>query len=603
MKKGSTFMKQLICLMLALLMLGALPALAESADDGVMRQGLSALELTRLMGNGTNLGNTFEACDANVGYVPGNSPLTYEVSWGQPVTTQEMLTGMKAAGFDTIRIPVAWMTNATTLGKDGSYIIDPAYLDRVKEVVDYARNAGMYVIINDHWDGGWWGMFGSESAETRQLAMDAYIGMWTQIAVHFADYSDYVIFEAANEELGARFDENSALYCSDSVVTYLSDDARYALCNEVNQAFVDTVRKTGGNNAERFLLIGGYGTNIDSTCDERFKMPVDSAEDKLLLSVHYYDPWSYCGANTAAGATAWGTKSDYEYMDAQLAKMQKFTQQGVGVVIGEYGALPCSDGLKANTVAYHQRFLDLCDYYDMTSCLWDCSGFFIRRELRMSDSEVAELYASRNAASEEGMTCAEVQSAAKARLDAAMAEAPTTFLENAIEVTDETAVAWIMWNDGGWALSYSVGDTYTPDAISGGMKVTDAVITGPGTYTVGIDFTGTAQGHSNSVAFAAIGIANGETLFPNYIIDIKEVLIDGEVYRLKGRAYTTSDNGVTTRVNLYNEWVTAVPVGQARMHYGNLAGATPTPIKRNDVAIAQIHTIYITFEYSPMKTR
>ena len=589
-------MKKLLCTLLALLTLCTLSALA---DDGVMREDLSALELTRLMGNGINLGNTFEACDANTPYTPGRDPRTYEVTWGQPITTQEMLTAMKATGFDAIRIPVAWMTNATDLA-NGDYTIDPAYLARVKEVVDYARNAGMYVILNDHWDGGWWGMFGSESAETRAFAMEAYKGMWRQIAAYFADYSDYVIFEAANEELGARFDENSR-YCSDSVVTYLDDDARYALTNEVNQAFVDTVRAAGGNNDRRFLLVAGYGTNIDQTCDPRFRMPADAAADKLLLSVHYYDPWSYCGASSAAGATAWGTKADYEYMDAQLQKMTRFTQQGIGVVIGEYGALPGDDGMKENDFAYHARFLDLCDLYDLTSCLWDCSGFFVRRELAMSDAEMADLYAARSAASEAGMDYADVQSAAKARLDAAMQEAPVTFLENAIEVTDDTAVAWIMWNDGGWVLSYSVGDDYNPDAISGGMKVTDAAITGEGTYTVGIDFTGTAQGHSNSVAFAAIGIANGEKLFPGYIIDIKEVLINGQKYNLKGRAYTTSDNGVTTRVNLFNEWVKSVPVGTARMHYGNLAGATPTPINRNDAVIAKIESIYITFEYSPMK--
>ena len=594
-------MKHMLIVLTSLLLLCTLPALADAADDGVMREGLSALELTRLMGNGTNLGNTFEACNANGIFTPGKDPQTYEISWGAPVTTQEMLTTMKAAGFDTIRIPVAWMTNATNLA-GGDYTIEASYLQRVQEVVDYARNAGMYVIINDHWDGGWWGMFGSENPQTRAFAMEAYKGMWTQIAAHFRDYSDYVIFEAANEELGARFDENSA-YCDDSVVTYLDDDARYALCNEVNQAFVDAVRATGGNNAQRFLLIAGFGTNIDQTCDNRFRMPADTAQDKLLLSVHYYDPWSYAGASTAAGATAWGTKADYEYMDGQLAKMAKFTSQGIGVVIGEYAALPGSDGLKANTLNYHARFLDLCDYYDLTSCLWDCSGFFVRRELQMSDAEIAQLYAARNAASEAGMTYAEVQDAAKARLDAGMKAAPVTFLEDAIEVTDETAVAWIMWNDGGWALSYSVGDDYNPDAISAGMKVTDVEITGPGTYTVGIDFTGTSQGHSNSVAFAAIGILNGEKIFPNYIIDIKEVLINGEIYRLKGRAYTTTDNSVTTRVNLFNEWVTSIPVGTARMHYGNLAGATPTPINRNDAAIAKIETIYITFEYSPMKTR
>ncbi|MBQ3156293.1 MAG: glycoside hydrolase family 5 protein [Clostridia bacterium] len=595
-------MKQLFCTLLALLLLCALPALAAPADDGVMREGLSALELTRLMGNGTNLGNTFEACDTSRPYVPGNDPKTYEVTWGAPVTTPEMLQGIKDAGFDTIRIPVAWMTNATDLA-NGDYIIDVAYLDRVKEVVDYARAAGLYVIINDHWDGGWWGMFGSEKAETRQLAMDAYVGMWAQIAVHFAEYSDYVIFEAANEELGTRFDENSGRYCQDSEVSYLPDDERYALCNAVNQAFVDTVRMTGGNNEQRFLLVAGYGTNIDQTCDPRFKMPTDAAEDKLLLSLHYYDPWSYAGATTAAGATAWGIKSDYEYMDAQLAKLEKFTRQGVGVVIGEYAALPGSDGLKANTLAYHSRFLDLCDYHDLTSCLWDCSGFFVRRTLKMSDAEIAELYAKRNAASEAGLAYADVQAAAKARLDAGMDAAPVTFLKDAITLTDNNAVAWLMWNDGGWALSYSVGDDYIPDSISSGIKTTDVEITGPGTYTVGLDFTGTVQGYSNSIAFSALGIANGEKLFPNYVVDIKEVLINGEVYRLKGRAYTTSDNGETTRVNLYNSWVTSVPVNAARMHYGNLAGATPTPINISDPVISRIESIYITFDYGPMKTR
>lgn len=597
-------MKQWICLVLSLLLLVALPALAENADDGAMRQGISSLELTRMMGNGTNLGNTFEACDNTKGYIEGKLPTEYEVLWGAPITTQEIITAIKAAGFDTLRIPVAWITNATTLATNGDSTINPAYLARVKEVVDYARDAGMYVIINDHWDGGWWGMFGSEKAETRQLAMDTYINMWTQIATCFADYSDYVIFESANEELGARFDEDSPLFCSDSVVTYLSDSERYALCNQVNQVFVDTVRATGGNNAQRFLLIAGYGTDINKTCDSRFQMPTDTAEDKLLLSVHFYDPWSYCGASTVAGATAWGTKGDYDNMDKQLAKLTRFTKQGIGVVIGEYAALPSGTGkLKTNTLGYHTRFLDLCDAYDLTSCLWDCSGFFNRKTLSFTDDEVAALYAGRSAATEEGMDYTQVQSAAQSRLDEAYALAPETFLENALTVTDDTAVAWLMWNDGGWALSYSVGDDYNPDSISPGMKVTDVTITGPGTYTVGIDFTGTEQGVSNSVAFAAIGIANGERLFPNYIIDVKEVLINGEKYTLKGRAYTTSDNQITTRVNLFNEWVTEIPVGTARMHFGNLAGATATPINRNDEVIAKIESIYITFEYGPQKTR
>lgn len=590
----------LFSLMLAVLML--IPCVgsaeeAEAVDNGVMREGLTALEATRLMGNGINLGNTLEACDNNVG-IKTNTPLSYETHWGQPKTTQAMIDGMKAAGFDTIRIPVAWMTNATHL-YEGDYTIDADYMDRVEEVVRYARKAGMYVIINDHWDGGWYGMFGSESAETRALAMEAYKGMWQQIAERFRDYSDYLIFESANEELGGRFDENSPLYCSDSVVTYLTDDERYALTNEINQTFVDVVRATGGNNAARFLLIAGYSTDINQTCDDRFQMPKDTADSKLMVSVHYYDPWSYCGASSAVSATKWGKVSDYEYMDQQLAKMTKFTEAGYGVVIGEYGALPCSDGLKDNTLAYHTAFLDACTKYNLTNCLWDCSGLYKRVSQTFADDDILAMYQEKRQANEEGQDYADVQAAAAAEAAAAAAEAPVTFLQDAVVVDDQTALAWIMWNDGSWALTHSVGDTYNADAISEGLVATNAIITGEGKYTVGLDFTGTAQGYSASVAFAAIGISNGEALYPNYLVNIKEVRINGEIYRLKGRAYTTSDDGVCTRVNLYNEWVTSVPK-TARLPGGNLAGATPTPINRNDAVIAEIKTIEIEFEYVPM---
>ena len=589
----------LFSLMLAVLMLIPCVGSAEEAvvDNGVMREGLTALEATRLMGNGINLGNTLEACDNNVG-IKTNAPLSYETYWGQPKTTQAMIDGMKAAGFDTIRIPVAWMTNATHL-YEGDYTIDADYMDRVEEVVRYARKAGMYVIINDHWDGGWYGMFGSESAETRALAMEAYKGMWQQIAERFRDYSDYLIFESANEELGGRFDENSPLYCSDSVVTYLTDDERYALTNEINQTFVDVVRATGGNNATRFLLIAGYSTDIDKTCDDRFQMPKDTVDSKLMVSVHYYDPWSYCGASSAASATKWGKVSDYEYMDQQLAKMTKFTEAGYGVVIGEYGALPCSDGLKDNTLAYHTAFLDACTKYNLTNCLWDCSGLYKRVSQTFADDDILAMYQEKRQANEEGQDYADVQAAAAAEAAAAAAEAPVTFLQDAVVVDDQTALAWIMWNDGSWALTHSVGDTYNADSISEGIVATNAIITGEGKYTVGLDFTGTAQGYSASVAFAAIGISNGEALYPNYLVNIKEVRINGEIYRLKGRAYTTSDDGVCTRVNLYNEWVTSVPK-TARLPGGNLAGATPTPINRNDAVIAEIKTIEIDFEYVPM---
>ncbi len=574
-----------IMLMTAALALACLTACAEGADK-------TALEVTPLMGLGTNLGNTFEACDANHGNT-GVDPSHYETLWGQPVTTREMIRGIHEAGFTTIRVPVAWMTNASHLNQ-GNYTLDKAYLDRVGEVVRWALDEGMYVILNDHWDGGWYGMFGSESKETRDLAMEAYRGMWTQIAEYFKDEGDHLIFEGANEEIGARFDENSALYCSDSVQSYLTDDERYALANRVNQAFVDTVRAAGGNNASRFLLIPGYGTNIDQTCDGRFIMPKDSAEGKLFISVHYYDPWSYCGASNAAGATAWGTKKDLRAMQDTLQKMDKFTKAGYGVIIGEYGALPGGDGVaKDNSVLYHEAFLNACAVRGFVSCLWDTSGFYVRRQLAFAEPEMGALYS--------GFPAGKTPEEAQAAFDALIQSAPDTFNADAVQLTDENAVAWIMWNDGGWAISYSVGDTYNPDVRTKGLKVTDAVITGEGTYTVGIDFTGTEQGYSAGVAFSALGIANGEDLFPGYCIHITECLINGEKYALKGRPYTTSDDGHCTRANLFNEWVTKIPRDKARVLYGDLTGISATLINRNDPVISHIESIYITFVYAPRK--
>ncbi len=602
-------MKKMICLLLACALLGLMPAAQGEGepmkkDDGTVRERLTAVEATRLMGNGINLGNTMEACDNTQGNY-ALTPTQYEISWGQPVTTQAMLEGMKAAGFDTVRIPVAWMTNATKMPfemKDCT--IDPAYLARVKEIVDYARSAGMYVIVNDHWDGGWWGMFGSEDPDTAAFAMEAYKGMWKQIAEYFRDYSDYLIFESANEELGARFDENSPCYCRDSVLSYMPDAERYDLTNRVNQAFVDTVRATGGNNALRFLLIAGYGTDIDRTFDSRFLMPRDTAESRLMVSVHYYSPWSYCGASDAAGATLWGKASDFDDMYKTLSKMRKFVTQGFGVVIGEYGALPGSDGvMKKNAPAYHKAFLDCCDALDYTSCLWDCSGFFIRRELKMAEPEMAAVYAGRNAASESGRERAQIEEAGKKGISDAIAAAPAVLREDALQVPEGASVAWIMFSEGSWALSYSVGDVYSPDAVTPGIVPTDVVITGPGEYTVALDFTGTQKGYAENTAFSALGISDGELNFPGYCIHITACEINGEAVKLKGRPYTCSDDGRCTRANLFNEWVNMKAVGKetARVLYGDLTGISATPLDRSDPVMSRIETISVTFTYAPRK--
>ncbi|MCM1261751.1 MAG: glycoside hydrolase family 5 protein [Butyrivibrio sp.] len=554
-------------------------AARNNADDGTIRESLTAIEVTELMGNGINLGNTMEAYGRN-DLGTDAEPTQYETYWGQPVTTQEMLDGMKAAGFDTLRLPVAW-TNMMAF-ESGDYTINSAYLDRVEEIVGYARNAGMYVIINDHWDGSWWGMFGSATEETRKQAMELYKSMWTQIAERFRDYSDYVIFESANEELGFRLNDTDIAKDSGT----LSDDECYTVTNEINQAFVDTIRASGGNNEQRFLLIAGFGTDIANTCNDKYKMPTDSAKDKLLVSVHYYDPSGYC-INTSIAT--WGNKQEYQTMNETLEKMTKFTEQGYGVVIGEYGVLLENNALKENAQDYTQNLLNNCDVYGYCPVLWDCNNLYNRNDGTIIDMGMARLYTKHSLEIQSEMSKDDIIAQARKEIE--------NDYDNAAEgagVDENTALAWIMFNSSDWNVQYSVGDVYSPESATEGLVATDLEITGEGTYTVALDFTGVNGGYANSVVFSAIAIANGETLFPGYYIDIQEILVNGEPYEPIAQPYTCSDDGIATRVNLYNAWVTQVP-DDIRILEDN--GLEPSPCILDADTLGNIETLSVTFNY------
>ncbi len=551
---------------------------ADSGDDG-----LTAIELTHLMGNGINLGNTMEAYGhTSIGV--GADTSAYETLWGQPITTAEMIAGMKAAGFDTLRIPVAW-TNAMKY-ESGDYTIGEDYLNRVEEIINYALDADMYVIVNDHWDGSWWGMFGSASQETRDAAMDLYVSMWTQIATRYEQYDEHLIFESANEELGDRLNDKDVAKDSGT----LSKAECYEMANLINQTFVDTIRSTGGNNADRFLLIAGYNTDIANTCDDAYKMPTDTAKDKLIISVHYYTPSGYC---IDASISSWGDKKDFNDQAELLAMMEKYTSQGYGVVIGEWGVLKQSSGLREGTLEFNEFFLDACDYYGYCPVLWDTNDMFNRNTCKIAHDEVAQIYLDHSFASQSSMTIDELKAKAKADMDAAIEAAP-----EAAGVDDRTALAWIMYSSSDWAISYSVGDVYDPDAGTAGVVATTAEITGEGTYTVALDFTGTAAGYANSVAFSAIGLANGEVLYPGYCIEIKEILINGEKYFLTGRPYTTSDDAICTRVNLFNAWVSSIP-DSARTAAGNVMYVSPCVLDAD--TLGNVKTIEVTFDYVPGK--
>ena len=370
-----------------------------TSDNGVMRNGIDAYDIVKEMGAGTNLGNTLEACGTWIN--PSNTS-NYETAWGQPVTTQEMIDGMKAAGFDSIRIPVAW---SNMMADDGTYTINEKYFNRVETVLNYALNADMYVIINIHFDSGWWARFGSKTKQERKDAMTKYKTMWTQIANRFQEYSDRLIFESANEELGTRLNstddyEGSGYYAKDDL------DSLYKLTNEINQTFVDIVRSTGGNNARRFLLIAGYDTDISKTCDLRYKMPSDTIDSHLMVSIHYYSPATYCivdNPNNSWGyKESWGTDEDIKTLQSELSQMRiSFINKGYPVIIGEYGVADTKIS-ENNFVRKKGRdlfFRTVCEYAldnNMCPVLWDCSQVFDRRSLTITNEAEKTLYTEMN---------------------------------------------------------------------------------------------------------------------------------------------------------------------------------------------------------------
>ena len=366
----------------------------DTQDSGVMREGIDAYDIVWDMGLGTNLGNTMESCGD---WINSSSVTNYETAWGAPVTTQEMLTGIKKAGFSSIRIPVGW---SNMMSNDGEYIIHESYFNRVETIMNYALNEDMYVIINIHFDGGWWARFGSKDEIERQEAMKKFKSMWLQIANRYQEYSDRVIFESANEELGARLNSKGDYEGSGY---FTSQDELFEMTNTINQTFVDVVRNTGGNNSKRYLLIAGYDTNIGLTCDGRYHMPKDIIDCHLIVSVHYYSPAVYCIAespdNSWGYSDTWGTAQEIAELKNELGSMRiHFVNKGYPVIIGEYGACDSIiDGKKEKKKGRDLFFNAVCEYAtenNMCPMLWDTNQIFDRRTCTMLDEREKENYLS-----------------------------------------------------------------------------------------------------------------------------------------------------------------------------------------------------------------
>ena len=353
----------------------------EAADDDM--RDITTTELVKDMGIGINLGNTFEACpnwyeEDWIAKWSDGTPNDYEKAWGSPIITKEMIEGMAKEGFGVLRIPVAW---SNMMEHDGTYTIDPDYDARVHEVVDWTIESGMYAIINIHWDGGWVNKFPDDKDES----MKRYTRMWEQIADTFKDYSDYLMFESQNEELGWESIWNP----------WGGTDGKaesYALCNEINQKFVDVVRGSGGNNSKRHLLISGYNTAIDRTCDDMFKMPSDPA-NRMAVSVHYYSPAGFAileeDADWGKATPTWGSEQDYASLRSDMATLKShFTDKRIPVIIGEYGC-----PTKNKEPESVRRFLSsVCEEaYKNGHCpiMWATPGGHYNREtFKMEDQEL-----------------------------------------------------------------------------------------------------------------------------------------------------------------------------------------------------------------------
>ncbi len=329
---------------------------------------ISSMELVSEMGIGYNLGNSLDVCNADRdgdGEIDENSADVDETLWGNPVVTKELLEFVKESGFNSVRIPITWRDHV-----DEDYNIDEEWMDRVQEIVDYAYDLGLYVIINVHHDGGGDPEFGAwirNASTDYDGVLEKYLAIWQQICDRFEDYGDRLIFESMNE---VGFDD-------------LDDWLAYETLNSLNQAFVDLVRDSGGNNPERHLLIAGYWTDIDATCDSQFEMPDDPA-DRCILSVHYYTPWQFC---TTTQQHEWGSDEEIALMESKIEKLKSYyVDKGVPVIIGEYGT--CLGNDEDSRVLFCKTLVSLCSDAGIPTYIWDDGTLLERDTLTWQNEDI-----------------------------------------------------------------------------------------------------------------------------------------------------------------------------------------------------------------------
>ena len=346
-------MKKITALLLALALLLCGCAAAPEAEDTAASEEttleteplgntMTGEELMQEMKIGWNLGNTFDAPDG-------------EISWGNPVTTPELLQYVKELGFNTIRIPISWHKH---VGEAPDYIIDEGWMNRIDTVVNQALDAGLYVIINSHHDNEIY----MPRPENEEAGKEYLTAIWTQIGEHFKDADYHLIFQCMNEPRveGASYEwwvDTSNEDCMASV----------EVVNQLNQAAVDAIRATGGNNNDRFIIVSPYAANATAAVLGSFRLPEDPA-GRLIVSVHAYTPYDLClDTDVTKNTFTRAGKGDIKSFMASVSRM--YVKKGIPVIIDEMGIVN-KDNPEAK-YEWAKTYVSLAKEYGMVCVWWD----------------------------------------------------------------------------------------------------------------------------------------------------------------------------------------------------------------------------------------
>ncbi len=303
-------------------------------------EGMSAAEIVKDMKIGWNLGNTLDCY--NVTWEVSD----FETAWGNPRTTKAMIDTVKKAGFNAVRIPVSWNEHMNGNKIDGDW------LNRVNEVVDYVIDNDMYAIINVHHDDYTW----LNPSKADEAAVKAkLVSIWEQLSDRFKDYDQHLLFEGMNEPriIGGQDEWTGGTAEEREVINHLF------------QAFVDTVRKSGGNNSSRALIITSHAASIEADAVNDIVVPDD---DRIIVSIHYYSPWDFAGGEN--GKSDWGSDSEKKELDKGFDFLKsKFIDKGVPVIIGEFGATnKNNDSVRAS---YMEYYVKSAKSRGITCFIWD----------------------------------------------------------------------------------------------------------------------------------------------------------------------------------------------------------------------------------------